>query len=152
MTLKLFELINVVLLILVSGMYWGPWLALTRSIATFEPDVFLAIVQRLNRNMEPLMTVLMPVALLSTLPVLLLSYGNRPATFYLTLLGFLLFVVTLLVTALVEVPIVKQIVTWTASTLPDNWRQLRDRWGAFHYARIVPSLVGLVLILVGAIF
>ena len=152
MALKLFELLNIVLLLLVSGMYWGPWLALTRSIATFEPDVFLAIVQRLNRNMEPLMTALLPAALLSTLPVLFLSHGSRPVTFYLTLTGFLLFVVTLLVTALVEVPIVKQIVTWTPTTLPDNWRQLRNRWSAFHHARIVPSLVGLVLILIGAIF
>lgn len=152
MALKLFELINIVPLLLVSGMYWGPWLALTRSIATFEPDVFLAIVHRLNRNMEPLMTALLPIALLSTLPVLVLSYGHQPGTFWLTLTGFLLFVVTLLVTALVEVPIVKQIVTWTPSTLPDNWQRLRDRWSTFHYARIVPSLVGLVLILIGAIF
>ena len=150
MALKLFELINIVLLLLVSGMYWGPWLALTRSIGTFEPDVFLAIVQRLNRNMEPLMTVLLPVALLSTLPVLF--FASRPAMFYLTLMGFLLFVATLLVTAFVEVPIVKQIVTWTEATLPDNWRQLRDRWSAYHYARVVPSLAGLVLILIGAIF
>jgi uncharacterized membrane protein len=152
MALKLLELINIVLLLLVSGMYWGPWLALTRSMATFEPAVFLAIVQRLNRNMEPLMTALLPVALLSTLPVLALAYGSHPTTFWLTLAGFLLFVVTLLVTILVEVPIVKQIVTWTPSTLPDNWQQLRDRWGAFHLARIIPSLLGLVLVLIGAIF
>jgi uncharacterized membrane protein len=121
-------------------------------MASFEPDVFLAIVQRLNRNMEPLMTALLPVALLSTLPVLLLAYGRRPETFFLTLAGLLLFIVTLLVTVLVEVPIVKQIVTWTISTLPDNWQQLRDRWAAFHLARIIPSLVGLVLVLIGAIF
>ena len=152
MLLRLFQLLNIVLLLLVSGMYWGPWLALTKSIATFEPDVFLAIVQRLNRNMEPLMTALLPVALLSTLPVLYLAHGARPLTFDLTLTGFVLFLVTLLVTGFVEVPIVKQIVTWTPSTLPDNWRQLRDRWSAFHYARIVPSLLGLVLILIGAIF
>jgi uncharacterized membrane protein len=152
MALKLCELVSIVLLLLVSGMYWGPWLALSRSMASFEPDVFLAIVQRLNRNMEPLMTALLPVALLSTLPVLFLAYGRRPETFFLTLAGLVLYIVTLLVTVLVEVPIVKQIVTWTNSTLPDNWQQLRDRWGAFHLARIVPSLVGLVLVLIGAIF
>src|SRR5882672_8197486 len=115
MALKLFELMNIVLLLFVSGMYWGPWLALSRSIATFEPEVFLAIVQRLNRNMAPLMTALLPLALLSTLPVLVLEYGGW--AFYLTLTGFVLFAVTLLVTGLVEVPIVKQIVTWTPRAL-----------------------------------
>ena len=152
MPLKICELISIVLLTLVSGMYWGPWLALSRSLATFEPEVFLAIVNRLGRNMGPLMTVLMPVALLSTVPILLLSYRERPGTFYLTLMGLVLFVVTLLVTLLVEVPIVAQITTWTVSTLPDNWQQLRDRWGAFHLARIVPSVVGLVLLLVAAVY
>jgi hypothetical protein len=152
MTLKVCELISIALLTLVSGMYWGPWLALTRSMREFEPEVFLAIAHRLNRNMAPLMTVLMPVALVSTVPVLFIAYSQRPVTFYLTLTGLFLFIVTLLVTVLVEVPFVKQIATWTVSTLPDNWQELRDRWGAFHILRIVPSLVGLVLVLIAAIF
>jgi uncharacterized membrane protein len=152
MTLKMWELISIVLLTLVSGMYWGPWLALSRSLATFEPEIFLPIVDRMNRNMAPLMTVLIPIALLATIPVLFLSYGERRETFFLTLTGLVLFVVTLIVTVLVEVPIVTQIATWTVPTIPDNWQQLRDRWGVFHLARIVPSLVGLVLLLIGAIY
>ena len=152
MILKICELISIILLTLVSGMYWGPWLALSRSMATFKPDVFLAIVHRMNRNMAPLMTILMPVAMLSTFPILLFSYSKQPTTFYLTLVALLLFAVTLVVTVRVEVPIVKQIETWTVPTLPPNWQQFRDRWGAFHIIRIVPSLVGLVLLLIAVIF
>jgi hypothetical protein len=65
---------------------------------------------------------------------------------------FTLFLVALLVTILVEVPVVKQIVTWTVSTLPGNWQQLRDRWQAFPVIRVVASVAGLVLLLIGAIF
>ena len=115
MTLKIFEITSIVLLALVGGLYWGPWLALSRSLATFEPEVFLAIVKRMNRNVAPFMTILMPVALLSTVPVPFLSYNKRPETFYLTVTGLALFIATLLVTVLVEVPIVKQIETWTSS-------------------------------------
>jgi uncharacterized membrane protein len=148
MMLKIFELISIVLLTLVSGMYWGPWLALTRSLVTFELREFLAIVRRLNENLAPLMTVLMPAALVSTLPVLFLSYGSRPTAFYLTLTALALFAVTLIVTVAIEVPVVEQIVSWTPGELPENWQQLRDRWGAFHLARIIPSLAGLFLLLV----
>jgi uncharacterized membrane protein len=98
------------------------------------------------------MTVLMPAALLSMVPVLFLSFEEGPRTFYLTLTGFALFLVALLVTMLVEVPIVKQIVTWTVSTLPGNWQQLRDRWQAFHVIRVVASVMGLVLLVIAAIF
>jgi uncharacterized membrane protein len=150
--MKIWELISIVLSVLVSGMFWGPWLALSRSFSIFKPEIFLAIVHRMNRNMASVMTILMPAALLSIVPVLLISYNEQPRTFYLTLTGFALFIVALLVTVLVEVPIVKQIETWTVSTLPGNWQQLRDRWGAFHVIRIVASIAGLVLLLVGAIF
>jgi uncharacterized membrane protein len=152
MSLKIFDLISIVLLTLVSGMYWGPYWAFTKSLNTFKPDVLLTNVDRLNKNMEPLMTALTPVALLSTVPILWLSWGVQMWTFYLTLAALVLFVITLLVTMFVEVPIVRQIISWTPSTLPDNWQKLRDRWVSFHLARIIPSLIGLVLLLVGAIF
>jgi hypothetical protein len=152
MALEVSEVISITLLALVGGMYWGPWLALTRSMATFEPDVFLPIVDRMSRNMAAVMTVLVPMALVSTVPVLVLSYGAHPSTFWLTAAALALFVLTLVVTVQVEVPIVRQIETWTVSTLPDDWRQLRDRWGSFHLLRVGPAIVGLVLLLVGAIF
>ena len=152
MPLKICEIVSIVLSALVAGVFWGPWAGLTRSNATFEPDVFLAIVRRMSQNLGPLMTILMPVALLSMLPVLFLSYNGRLATFFLTLAGLALFITALAVTMLVEVPIVKQMEIWTVPTLPGNWRQRRDRWGAFHVIRVAASLVGLVFLLAGAIF
>ena len=119
---------------------------------TFNPEVFLAIVDRMNRNMESVMSILTPTALLSIAPVLFFSFNKHPRIFYLNFAGFALFIVALLVTVLVEVPIVKQIVTWTAGTLPGNWQQLRDRWGAFHIIRVVAGIAGVALLVAGAIF
>jgi uncharacterized membrane protein len=152
MILRICELISIVLSALVGGMYWGPWLALSRSMRTFKPEVFLDIVDRMNRNMESVMTVLTPVALISIAPVLFISYHEQPRTFYLTLAGFALFVVALVVTMLIEVPIVKQIVMWTVETLPGNWQQLRDRWVAFHIIRVVAGIGGLAFLVAGAMF
>ena len=106
----------------------------------------------MNLNLAPLMTLLMPVTLLSMVPVLLLSYHEQPKAFYTTLTGLALFIVALLVTVSVEVPLVTQFVTWTPSTLPDNWKTLRDRWEAFHRVRVAATLIGLVFLVSGAIF
>jgi hypothetical protein len=152
MTLKLFEILSILLAALVTGMFLGPWLALSRSIRTLTPEVFLAVVHRMSANMASVMTPLMPVAWVSMVPVLFLSHREKPFLFSLTLIGMALFAVALLVTLIVEVPIVKHIETWTVSTLPDNWRELRDRWGSFHLLRIVASLAGLVLLVVGVVF
>ena len=152
MTLKTLELISIVLAAFVGGMFWGPWLALSRSMNTFAPEVFLAVVHQMNRNMAPLMTAMMPIALASMIPVLIIAYGARPATFYLTLAGLAFFVVALLVTVIIEVPIVKQIATWTLSTLPSDWRRLRDRWGAFHVVRVLAGGGGLLSLVAAAIY
>jgi uncharacterized membrane protein len=152
MALKLSELISILFSALVMGVFWGPWLALTRSISTFRPEVFLDIVHRMSRNIGPVMTGLMPVALLTMVPVLFFSYSGHPLTFYFTLTALVLFLIALLVTMLIEVPIVTQMMAWTAATLPDNWQQLRDRWASFHIIRIVAAIAGLALLVAGALF
>lgn len=149
--MKTWELLSIVLSALTLGMFHGPWVALSRSMKTFQPDVFLAIVDRMNRNMAPVMTVLMPVTLLAIIPVLLMSFHKQPMTFYLNAAALTLFILALLVTVLIEVPIIEEIVTWTASTLPENWQQLRDRWTKFHIIRGVAGLGSFVLLVIGAI-
>jgi uncharacterized membrane protein len=150
--MKTWELISIVLAALTAGMFHGPWIALSRSMRTFTPEVFLAIVDRMNRNMAPVMTVLMPATLLAIIPVMLLSYHVQPKTFYLSTAAFVLFIVALLVTVFIEVPIVEQIATWTVSTLPENWQQVRDRWSKFHIIRVVAGFTSVVLLVVAAIF
>jgi uncharacterized membrane protein len=150
--MKTWELISIVLSALTAGMFHGPWIALSRSMKTFSPEVFLEIVDRMNRNMAPVMTVLMPGTMLSIIPVMLLSYRQRPMVFYLSSVALLLFLVALLVTVVVEVPIVQQIVTWTPSTLPGNWQQLRDRSMRFHVLRVIAGMASLVFLVVAAIF
>src|ERR1700733_14252703 len=97
-TLKTWQLVSIVCAALVAGMFYGPWAALSRSMRTFAPEVFLAIVDRMNRNMAPVMTVLMPAALLAMIPVLIASYGTYPKVFSLYAAAFILFIVALAVT------------------------------------------------------
>jgi uncharacterized membrane protein len=150
--MKTWELTSIVFSALTAGMFHGPWIALSRSMKTFSPEVFLEIVDRMNHNMAPVMTVLMPGTMLSIIPVILLSYRQRPMVFYLSTVALLLFLIALLVTVVIEVPIVQQIVTWTPSTLPKNWQQLRDRWMKFHVLRVIAGIASLLFLLVGAIF
>jgi uncharacterized membrane protein len=150
--MKTWELISIVCSALVAGMFYGPWAALSRSMRTFAPEVFLAIVDRMNRNMAPVMTVLMPAALLAMIPVLIGSYWAYPKVFSLYSAAFVLFIVAVAVTVLVEVPIVKEIVSWTVATLPANWQQVRDRWVRVHVIRVATGIASLVLLLIAAIF
>jgi uncharacterized membrane protein len=150
--MKTWELISILFSALTVGMFHGPWIALSRSMKTFTPEFFLEIVDRMNRNMAPVMTVLMPGTMLSIIPVMLFSYRQQPMVFYFSAVALLFFLIALLVTVIVEVPIVQQIASWTPSTMPANWQQLRDRWMRFHVLRVVAGMASLVSLLVAAIF
>jgi len=143
------QAISIVLAALTFGVFWGPWIALTRSMSTLSPDTFLAVVHRLDTNLAGLMTVLFPVTLLSIVAVGTLSVG-QPA-FYGAAVALAAFGVALLVTLRVEVPIVARIRTWSAGTMPGNWQAQRDRWVSFHLARVIPGFLGLAALVVGSI-
>jgi hypothetical protein len=151
-TLASWQFISILLLALVPGVFWGTWLGLSRSMASLAPEVFLTVGHTMIVNLGTIMAILMPAAILAVLPVLYLTYRERSRAFYLTLAGFGLFIAALLITLMVEVPIDNQIEGWTVTTLPDNWQQLRDRWEWFHFLRSWVSVLGLALLLGGALF
>ncbi|WP_085370266.1 anthrone oxygenase family protein [Leifsonia sp. NCR5] len=142
---------GIVLVGLVVGVYWGPWIALTRTIATFEPAVLLPLVARLSANLAPVMTVLMPLALLVVAAVVAVAAFGHPVTLILGAVAFVLLALTLVVTIAVEVPIVKTIESWTVDTLPPDWRARRDRWVSFHLLRVIPGVVALALLATAAV-
>ena len=150
--LEIWQFISILLSALVTGVFWGTWLGLSRSIASLTPETFLTIGHTMISNLGTIMALLMPAAMLATLPVLWLLYRRRSKALYPTLAGLALFIVALLITLLVEVPIDYQINEWTVATLPANWEQLRDRWEFFHVIRSWVAVAGLALLLAGALF
>jgi uncharacterized membrane protein len=149
--LSLLDILSITLAALILGVFWGPWLALTRSMHTLEPGVFLTITHRLDKNLGSNMTVLYPVTLVSIAAMLVFSFSS-PVAFWLTAAGLSMFVLALIVTTAIEVPIVTTIRDWTATTMPANWRALRDRWVSFHLLRVIPGIVGVALLTAGALW
>lgn len=70
MLLKVTALVSILITAFAGGMFWGPWLALTISLRQLTPDVLLALTARLSHNLGRLMPFLLPLSLLSMLPVL----------------------------------------------------------------------------------
>ena len=130
------------LLALVTGVFWGTWFTLTRSIETFSAAEFIHIGQTIIGNVAWPMRILMPACILFMVMSAFLAETNS-AAFYLSVAACLLIVVALLITLLVEVPIDNQIRTWTAEAIPADWTTLRARWEAFHTARTFVSLASL---------
>lgn len=55
--------ISLTLVMLVTGVFWGTWFTLTRSLAEFPPDNFIRIGKTIIANVATPMSILMPVTL-----------------------------------------------------------------------------------------
>ena len=132
--------VSLFLSLLVTGVFWGTWFTLTRSIERFSAAEFIHIGKVIIANVAVPMRIIVPSCLLFLLLWVWVYPRKRTTGFYLAVAGLVLMIVTLLITLSVLVPIDNQIKEWTESTVPEDWEGIRGRWKAFHAARTFTSL------------
>jgi uncharacterized membrane protein len=98
------------------------------------------------------MSILMPVTILLMIYTAVIYPSKKSIGFYLTVLSTLLFIVTLIITVTIEVPIDSQIKTWTTATMPSDWEIIRSRWNYFHTLRTFTSFAAFGCFLSPALF
>jgi uncharacterized membrane protein len=148
---KLIKSMSFVLLMLVTGVFWGTWFTLTRSIEAFSSAEFIHIGKVIIANVANPMKILMPAGILFLGWTTWMEYRKKGKSFYLLLISFLLIVVSLLITLCVEVPIDNQIKTWTVMNLPDDWVAIRQKWAWYHELRTMTSIASFTLFSVGMV-
>lgn len=151
MRTKFIKHINFILLMLVTGVFWGTWFTMTRSIGDFSAVEFIHIGKVIIDNVANPMKILMPVCILFLGLATWLEYRRKSGVFYPLLGSLLLMIVTLLITVLVEVPIDNQIKTWTALTVPPDWETIRQKWAWYHGLRTLTSLGSFILFSAGTV-
>jgi hypothetical protein len=149
--MKTWELLCIVSSSLVLALFHSPWVALSRSFKSTSPEMFLGIVSRMSQNMAPALIVLMPISLLSMIPILLYSHASNTVAFGFDLTALALNLLSLVVTVIFEVPIVTEVIAWTSSSLPTDWQQRRDRWIVVHMIRVLAGVVSLLSLIIAAL-
>jgi hypothetical protein len=127
MKVKVLQFITLILLALVVGVFWGSWVGLSRSITSFNAEIFLNIGHTMIQNLASIMPLLMLLTLASMIGLLIFMDREKADFFRVGVIGFLLFVTTMLITIVVEVPIDNQIKRWTMDSLPSDWTLIRNR-------------------------
>jgi uncharacterized membrane protein len=141
---KILQFVNVMLVALVTGVFWGTWFSLSRSMDVITPATFLEVGRIMIGNLGAPMSVLLPGAILSAVPILYLLYRRRQsAALVLATAGLVLILAALAVTLIVNVPLDYRFLVWTTTTLPSDWQVSRDRWEYYHGVRTLLSVAAL---------
>jgi len=139
---KLVYLVALFFLMLITGVFWGTWFTLSRSIESFTPDEFIHIGKVIIANVAVPMRLIMPSGILLILLSLWFCQQKKATGFYMGVLSLILVVATLLITILILVPIDNTIKQWTAATIPADFEQIRYKWKTYHAIRTFLSLAG----------
>ena len=140
MQLKALQFTALFLLLLVAGLFWGTWFALSRSIEDFSASEFMHIGKIIIKNVGVPMKIILPACIL----FMMLSMGFYPQknsiAYYMCVTSFVLIIITLYITVGIVVPIDNEIKGWTLSTIPNDWEAIRMRWQFFHSLRTFTAL------------
>jgi hypothetical protein len=143
MTNAFIRFANIILAALLAGTSFGIWVGLNPK--NYSPTTYLEQQQNLVLSLHSLMV---SFVILATLVTLVSAFLNRKhkAVFLALLLASALFASCILISRFGNLPIQKEMLTWQAGQLPENWTFLRDKWWSFHIARTIVELLALVLV------
>ena len=95
-----------------------------------------------RQSIDAVFSVMMPWLWNTTLLLLVgAAYLNRGRSRGLFTASALILLAGIVVTLIVEVPINKQIASWTSTSMAPDWALLRERWLHFHAVRTVAGVV-----------
>lgn len=149
---KTVQFVTLLLFSLVTGVFWGTWFSLSRSMAEITPGTFLEVGRLMIANLGGPMRLLMPAALLSALVLSVVLFRRRAIRAdVFAIAAFALMIVALVITLAVNVPIDRQIQSWSVAALPPDWNVIRDRWEFFHGVRTLVSLAALTCLFISTL-
>ena len=148
---KILLLITGILLVLVTGVFWGTWFSLSRTMYTLPPETFVVIGKQIMKNVAVGMSILMPLGIFGVLVLLLMAGRKKKAHFYWLFSTLILFAAALVITLFIEVPIDNEIKTWKPNNMPTDWQAIRDRWQFYHTDRTFLCLTGMACYLMAVI-
>jgi len=137
---KLIYLGSLFFLMLITGVFWGTWFTLTRSIEDFSPGEFIHIGKVIIANVAVPMRIIMPSGILLILLSLWFCKQKMTTGFYMGVFSLILLITTLLITVLVLVPIDNNIKEWTTASVPQDFEEIRHKWKNSHAMRTGLSL------------
>ena len=135
----------IVALLLVCGVFWGLYFALSRSYHLFTASELAKIARTIVANLEvPMRNV--SLLCLTLMGLSMAFYPDRTSWgFFGMIISLLLIMGSLIITTVIEVPINRQVVTWTNEKVPESWEQLRGRWQYYNIVRTVIALLSFAL-------
>ena len=143
MTITTIRFLNLVLAGLIAGILVGIWLGYNPTNYSFT--TYLEQQQGAIRALNTIMPLVGQITIILTLFSALKQKTKKPV-FIALISAAILLVAGGLVTKFGNQPINQIVMTWSNTSVPDNWTELRDKWWLLHKIRAVATCISFCLI------
>jgi hypothetical protein len=153
MILKLLLLTQVCLLIVISSQAIFYWLVMTRVQQGQSAAAYLETRKLIDKNISRPLRITYYAALMTSIILLKLSFDYLSGLlFFAVLISSIALIADMIIAMKVNIPINKQINSWTKEDIPSNWEQIRARWLITYRYRQAFSIIGLLSLLLAILF
>lgn len=125
---------------------------LNPAMHALDGPAYLAIKHALDREMPTIARPLMLGSLtLTAVTVVVAAIAGHPAAAVLGFVALLALAATLVAILRGDLPLNRQMASWTPTSLPNDWTATRTRWESFFAVRVATSGLAVVLLAAAAI-
>ena len=143
MVLNLARFFQLLLMGLYTGLLFGDRVGVTPIRPKLPAAAFVLYQQQLHLRFGKVMPVLLGGSLLAgVISLILLRRNYKSRKFVFTTIATLCTVCVVILTRLINVPINETLMTWQASSPPENVMQLWAPWEGSHTIRTVIAVIG----------
>ena len=143
MMTSIIRFLNIILVALLAGTSFGIWIGFNPM--NYSASTYIEQQQHLVASLQTMLVSLVIIATLLTIASAFLQRKNRN-NFIALIFAALFLLSCIFITRLGNLPIQKEMLTWSANYFPENWTTLRDKWWTFHVMRTIAELIALVLV------
>jgi len=140
---SIIRFLNIILVALLAGTSFGIWIGFNPM--NYSASTYIEQQQHLVASLQTMLVSLVIIATLLTIASAFLQRKNRN-NFIALIFAALFLLSCIFITRLGNLPIQKEMLTWSANYFPENWTTLRDKWWTFHVMRTIAELIALVLV------
>lgn len=143
MAISIIRFLNIILVALLAGTSFGIWAGFNPM--QYSASTYIEQQQHLVKSLNNLMVGLVIAGTLVTIASAYIQRQNKDV-FFALLLAAVFLISCIFITLFGNLPIQKQMLNWNATSLPENWTILRDKWWGFHVLRTIVELIALAIV------
>jgi uncharacterized membrane protein len=139
---------SIFLAALLAGAMFCMWIIL--NPAHLDGPNYATLQQQGIRTLQPVLPPLGAITIALTLVAAFFARDSRPRM-ALLISAAILFIISAIITRAGNMPINEHVLRWATSALPENWKELRDKWLLWHRIRTISGSVGLALLIIASL-